>query len=32
MDSFPILQSIISFIYDVHRDYMKRKLKPIQLT
>ena len=31
MDSFPILQLIISFIYDVHRDYMKRKVKPIQL-
>ena len=30
MDSFPILKLIISFIYDVHRDYMKRKkLKPI---
>ena len=27
MDSFPILQLIISFIYDVHRDYMKGKLK-----
>ena len=31
MDSFPILQLIISFIYDVHKDYMKGKLKPIQL-
>ena len=32
MDSFPILQLIISFIYDFHRDDMKRKVKPIQLT
>ena len=32
MDSFPILQLIISFIYDIHRDCMKRKLKPIQVT